>query len=155
MIDRFKSLAAILAATSLLLVACSSSTSSSGGSGQIPTGLYSGVFNGQTSGNAPTSTRAQLSLTVPVITDANGGTTIDNDGISGNLAITGGERCFKGGPIDSGSVFGNNMTLVIADSNGADINMTGRVTDDTYRGTFSAENSNCGPISGGFEFDRA
>ncbi len=140
-------------ASALLLASCSSSTSSSGNSGQIPTGIYTGVFNGQTAARITTADRAQLSVNVPIDAGVIGTPT-------GNLAITGTNipsigRCFVGGPISAGAVNGNQMNLTIDDGTGGVITMTGRVTDDTYRGTFSATDSRCGAVSGGFEFNRA
>ena len=48
---------------------------------------------------------------------------------------------------------GDQMTLEISTIQGTLI-MSGRVTDDSYSGTFSADNSDCGPVAGGFDLDR-
>lgn len=214
---KFAVLSTLLASIALI-VACSSSTSSSSGRGQIPTGQYSGNLNGQSPAGTgvPLSTRIILNVVAQLDTTTNPGTI---SGISGNMIVTGGDRCWSGGTINGSSggttssgtttsgtttsgtttsgtttsgtttsgvtsgtttsasslqientgeliaqifitqahaqsvINGNQMTLEIATIQGT-LNMTGRVTDDSYSGTFSTDNSDCGPISGGFDLDR-
>lgn len=221
-----------LVSSAALIAACSSSTSSSSGRGQIPTGQYTGNLNGQVGSNnsaaVPTSTRIILNVVAQLETSESPGTI---SGISGNMVVTGGDRCWSGGTINGSSgggvnpgdpgdpgdpddgddnnettafdatmsngtiasvseisgqndqtvpqhsssstltpgdfiievlisqahaqsvINGNQMTLEIGTIQGT-LNMTGRVTDDSYSGTFSTDNSDCGPISGGFDLDR-
>ena len=184
-----------------LIAACSSSTSSSGGSGQIPTGQYTGNLNGQirasnTQGGA-VSTRIILNVVTAV---ENGAIT----NISGNMVVTGGDRCWTGGNITGGgggggagggggggagdggadgdddmagsldleelfgntisiiipealaqsSINGNQLILDISTNEGSTLTMTGRVTDNSYSGTFNSPDSRCGAVSGGFDLRR-
>ena len=224
MLTKYKFAALVTLLSSItIIVACSSSSSSSSGRGQIPTGQYTGNLNGQvgsnTSNAVPTSTRIILNVIAQLDTTTNPGTI---SGISGNMVVTGGDRCWSGGTINGSAstttttttnngtntttnnntdntttsnttnntqtpesdatdneqthqllktpteyivqvfiseaqaqsvINGDQMTLEIATVQGT-LNLSGRVTDDTYKGTFSTDNSDCGPISGGFDLDR-